>query len=561
MSSKGWLVAKREFDENVRTKAFWIGILSVPIILVLVMFLPRLLEKTKDVRKYAVIDHSGWLLGEVEKRAEYDDLAQFSRFLRDKADQGEGGIQELPEALHEQARSLKGASDEAIDAQAKWAKLGQAMFFGKKDESAGAEDSDGDSIDEEFILSDEQQRAMVEVGVYMATLDKEDARKLGARIRSADYDRIEIPAEAEDPEEWCREQLAKDDKSLFAYFVIEEDPVGEPGLSQRERRRRDREREEQGIEGSKYVSNNQTDEGLKNWFSRLATDVVTKRRFDQEKIDPDVARRIQNPVVFEQKQLSSTGEESEVKDEDILHQWAPVGFVYILWISVFTIVQMLLTNTVEEKSNRIIEVLLSSVSPLQLMIGKVFGIAMTGLTMIGSWVIFFYFAVQYAPELMGATGDVPDLSVLITDPVYLLSFVLYFLLGYLLYAAILVGIGSVCNSLKEAQNMMQPIVILLILPLVAMVPVGRDPNGTLAVILSFIPPFTPFVMMNRAAGPPELWEYVATTILLVASILAAFWGAAKIFRIGILMTGKPPKIRDMIQWMKAPVGTVPEVEE
>src|SRR5690606_22357770 len=166
-------------------------------------------------------------------------------------------------------------------------------------------------------------------------------------------------------------------------------------------------------------------------------------------------------------------------------------FVYLLWIAVFSIAQMLLTNTVEEKSNRIIEVLLSSVSPHQLMNGKILGIAATGLTMIGSWVVF---------ALIGL--KVVDLDVawsaVVSDPLYLGSFIGYFLAGYLIYAAVLVAIGSVCNSLKEAQNLMQPVILVLMVPVIAMFFVVRDPNGTVARILTYIPVYTPFLMMNRA---------------------------------------------------------------
>jgi ABC-2 type transport system permease protein len=79
--------------------------------------------------------------------------------------------------------------------------------------------------------------------------------------------------------------------------------------------------------------------------------------------------------------------------------------------------------------------------------------------------------------------------------------------------------------------------------------------------MSFIPPFTPFVMMNRAAGPPAAWEYLATTLLLVASILVAWWAGAKVFCIGILLTGKPPKVREILRWVRAPVGVVPQRRE
>ena len=107
---------------------------------------------------------------------------------------------------------------------------------------------------------------------------------------------------------------------------------------------------------------------------------------------------------------------------------------------------------------------------------------------------------------------------------------------------------------------MGPVMIVMFIPLGALLPVGQDPNGTLARVLSYLPPFTPYVMMNRAAGPPSALEYVVTTLLLALAIALAFWWAAKIFRIGILMTGKPPKLREILRWARAPVGTVPEAE-
>jgi ABC-type Na+ efflux pump permease subunit len=169
-------------------------------------------------------------------------------------------------------------------------------------------------------------------------------------------------------------------------------------------------------------------------------------------------------------------------------------------------------------------------------------------------------ALKFMPGIAGINVDL-DLLVLIKDPTYLASFVIYFLLGYLLYAAVLAGLGSLCNSVKEAQNFMTPVMMLMIVPILAMVPVGKDPNGKLAVVLTYIPPFTPFAMMNRAAGPPATWEYVATTLILLVSIAVAFWGAAKVFRVGILMTGKPPKLSEILRFLRAPVGTIPQSGE
>ncbi|HEY6599160.1 MAG TPA: ABC transporter permease, partial [Pseudomonadales bacterium] len=119
-------------------------------------------------------------------------------------------------------------------------------------------------------------------------------------------------------------------------------------------------------------------------------------------------------------------------------------------------------------------------------------------------------------------------------------------LGYLLYAALLCAIGSLANNLKEAQTLMMPIQMLLMVPLLVMVPIGRDPNGLLAQVLSWVPPFTPFVMMNRAAFPPPLATYVGTTLLLLISIYIALRIAARIFETGILMTGKPPPLRQLL---------------
>jgi len=303
-----------------------------------------------------------------------------------------------------------------------------------------------------------------------------------------------------------------------------------------------------------------TDDDLRDWFSSLATSVVRDRRLATEDIDSDVARWMQEPLRFEPRKLAKDGAEAEVGTVDIVRQFAPVAFVYLLWISVFSIAQMLLTNTVEEKSNRIMEVLLSSVSPLQLMIGKILGIAATGLTLVGSWMVFFIIAVNVIPTIMGAELGF-NLGLIASDPVYIGSFLVYFVLGYLFIAALLVGIGAVCNSLKEAQNLMTPVTLMLIVPLLTMMPIGKDPNGTLARVMSYIPPFTPFVMMNRAAGPPTAFEYATTTLLLIVSIVVATWAAAKVFRIGILMTGKPPKLTEILRWLRTPVGVVPERKE
>jgi len=320
---------------------------------------------------------------------------------------------------------------------------------------------------------------------------------------------------------------------LFAYFVLGAAP-------------------DTTVDDFRYVSNNFTDDALRRGYEAALTRIVQKDRIKAAGIAPKVAAHIQQQVACKQLQADSAGGTAVVKKENVVDQWAPVGFVYFLWMAILGVASMLLTNTVEEKSNRIIEVLLSSVSPSQLMQGKIWGIAATGMTMVFAWILCALAAAWTVPQLLGMSGGGVIVGVFkaLQNSGYLLSFAFYFLAGYLLYAAILVAIGAACNTLKEAQNLTQPVMMTLMIPMLSMVFIGQEPNGTVAKVLSWIPFFTPFTMMNRAGGPPATWEYVGTSILLVVTIWLAMRAAGKVFRVGVLMTGNPPKLREILGWLR-----------
>ncbi len=582
--NKALLVALREYMENLRTKAFWIGIMAFPVILVLAFSIPVFLEKRKDVRHYAVMDKSGWLLEEVERLSVMPDLENvlteaFEHYEK-KSEDFDGfpmEIRELTKVLSTEIDKEAGKApgeEAAPEKREEWEKKRDQFKVEKIHQKAELLTEISALITEEKKETDQKEfdeQFKKPVQAWYAELSPEEAKKFGSGLSRSRYARLDVDLSGKDPEAKLKKMLG--DEKIFAYFIIganpegmvpkpEESPDGietggaEDGLE----KGADSVSKEDALAGEadafcKYVSKNLTDSDWRNWFSRYANQAVRTKRIENAKIQKNMADWIQKTVVFESKRLSDEGEEEEVGMEDKVRQWAPVAFVYLLWISIFTITQMLLTNTIEEKSNKIMEVLLSSVSPLQLMAGKIIGIAGTGLTMVISWVLFFLAAIKFLPQFLGDTPGF-DLSLIVRDPIYLGSFLAYFILGYLLLSAILVGIGSVCNSLKEAQNLMAPVTIILIVPLLAMFPIGKDPNGTIAKVLSYFPPFTPFVMMNRAAGPPSTMEYVITTVLLVISIVVALWAAAKVFRVGILMTGKPPKIFEILKWIRAPVGHV-----
>ncbi|MGH7636716.1 MAG: ABC transporter permease [Gemmatimonadaceae bacterium] len=509
---KPFLIAQREIVEQVKTKGFWIGILLFPIIIVLAIGAPIYIERAKSVRTFAVRDSSGWLAEAVARESRASDTRRLLLEAQRRQLQNDD-LETLPPVLRALAPVVAKLPPSQLDSASR------ALAFG-----------DGTSLSN---LSDPNRATILAVQQeYRAWFDTASAgtiRAISTGPSRAKYARV--PATGD-----LNRRVA--DGELFAYLEIGRDPVKDNS-------------------GMVYVSRNLTDDDLKNWYEAQATELVRQRRLAQEGITSQTAAWLGTSTEFTERTVSESGEQAAVGMRDRLRQNAPMVFVYILWISIFSITQGLLMSTIEEKSTRISEVLLSSVSPVQLMAGKIMGVAGTGLMMILTWVLTALVATKYVPAMLGAPAGQSDFSALLTDPLLLTSFVIYFLLGYLLYSAILIGIGSVVNTIQEAQALMMPIMMMLMLPLFAMVPIGRDPNSTFAKVMSYIPTFTPFVMMNRAAAPPSLFEYVATTLLLLAAIALTLWASAKIFRIGILMTGKPPKIGEIVRWVRTPAGVVP----
>lgn len=498
------LIAGREYLENVRTKGFWIGIMMMPFVLVLVALVPILVESTRVAKTYAVIDESDHILNPVNQLISQQD---FKFFLTDFS---KGQADSLPPFLATMFPELRELQDDQKD----W--LIRYLF--------GVAKMDGNlSRRLQNLLSNHRR----DIQRWWHDLSAQARANLSNSISTNYF----IQSRDNGDVASLNAKIEKD--NLFAYFVIGTDAV-------------------RTGDGTKYVSNNLTDQDLQLWFGKFVSQQVRNQRLALSEIDEKTADWINEAITFEGILLGKDGEE-EVDSTDIARQWAPVVFVYFLWISILINTQMLITNTIEEKSNKLIEVLLSSVSPITLMGGKIVGIAATGLTIIFAWLAMALAFFIVLPLLVGLELPI-NLSTVLADPWFLMSFVMYFLLGYLLYAALLVGLGSLCNNLKDAQNLILPVQMIQMLPILLMVPIGRDPNGTLAQVLSYVPPLTPFVMMNRAAGPPSTSEYVITTVLLVASIVVAFWLAAKIFRVGILMTGKPPGPMEILRLLRAPVG-------
>jgi ABC-2 type transport system permease protein len=262
--------------------------------------------------------------------------------------------------------------------------------------------------------------------------------------------------------------------------------------------------------------------------------------------DALIARALRG-VTLETHAISKEGVEVSGAMQ-VARSYAPVAFVYLLWIAILSMSSHLMTSTIEEKSSRIVEIILSSVSPSEFLTGKLLGLAAAGLTMIGCWIAAGALVASVVPSPMlhevfaGLGSAFTGLTVL--------GFLVFFLLGFLFYAALYIAVGSVCNTMREAQNLLQPVMMIMMLPLFLMVFVANNPDHIVAVIGSFIPPFTPFLMMNRIpANPaPPIWQILLAALIMVAATWATVRAAAKIFRIGVLMYGKPPTLREIVRW-------------
>jgi ABC-2 type transport system permease protein len=207
-----------------------------------------------------------------------------------------------------------------------------------------------------------------------------------------------------------------------------------------------------------------------------------------------------------------------------------------------------LRGVLEEKSSRIVEVIVANVRPMELMLGKIFGVGAVGLTQYAIWVLV---AMNLAvPGLLGITAL--EGSTALVSPTLLVFFVVFFILGYFMFASFYAAIGAAFNTEEEAQQMQTVVSMVMALSLMFMFPVLANPDSTLSVVLSLIPLFAPVLFfMRMTVQMPPLWQTVLCLALLVGFILLVARFAAAIYRIGILMYGKRPTFGDMVRWARS----------
>ncbi|MDH3892073.1 MAG: ABC transporter permease [candidate division Zixibacteria bacterium] len=232
-------------------------------------------------------------------------------------------------------------------------------------------------------------------------------------------------------------------------------------------------------------------------------------------------------------------------------------FVMILFATILGYGQLVMRSVIEEKNSRIMEVMVSSVSPFQLMMGKIAGLGGATLTQVAAW-----FAMGAGLFFLRSSFEI-DQSIerIMFNPAIIVFFVLFMVSGYMLFSTLFALVGSIVNSDKEAQGFVAPITILMLLPVFLGISVVQDPNSTLAHVLSLVPFTAPSMMMMRLVFiAPSMTEYslfsgiLAEASLAFLSVTAAFavmvWLTGKVFRVGILMYGKRPTLPEIIKWVK-----------
>lgn len=207
-----------------------------------------------------------------------------------------------------------------------------------------------------------------------------------------------------------------------------------------------------------------------------------------------------------------------------------MALAFVLWMSVFSISNMLLTGVIEEKSNKILDTLMTSVAPAQILAGKLFGVAAVSLTLFGVWGAIGGFALFEAAQ--GAGGLLLGATEALRDPMLIATFVASFVLGYLLYGVLFLAIGSLCESLQEAQTLISPLFLVLAAPMLLLLPSLENPDAPMVVTASWIPLFTPFVLMMRAASGLTPLEAIGPLTLTAVTVILALILAGRVFRAG-----------------------------
>ena len=294
----------------------------------------------------------------------------------------------------------------------------------------------------------------------------------------------------------------------------------------------------------RYFSDAATDTTLPRWIENAINREVLNERFRRAAVDRTEVVRLTRQVPLTMLGLPAWDAQGNPREpepvDQVRSQVVPFAATALLLFVLLPSASALLNSVLEEKLSRTNEVMLGSVSPFEFMAGKLLGAV--GISLI---VASVYLAAIYAIARNSGYAD-------LVQPRLLASFVLYTILGELLFGAIFVAIGAACTDFKDTQTLMMPVTILMVLPVFMWPTIMRAPTSTFATIMSLVPTLTPFLMLSlttMSPGPP-MWQQAAGIALTVATTVLVVWAAGRIFRVGLLAQGKSASFREIIRWVR-----------
>ncbi len=277
-------------------------------------------------------------------------------------------------------------------------------------------------------------------------------------------------------------------------------------------------------------------------FKNTLSTLVSNHRLLASGLEPELINKLIKPVKLETTKVMRGRKES--KGGFMSEYMTTFVFIFIIYFTIIIYATAIMRGIIQEKNSRIVETILSGTNARQFMTGKILGQGAVGITQYAIWV-------SVGLALVFASGKFLPVRSFTISPNTFLYFILFYILGYFLYSTLYAAIGAMVNSEQEAQSLVTPLVFLLVIPLVMIGMIVKDPNSTVVTALSLIPFFSPIIMFARInlANPP-VFQIVLSIVLLILTIAVLIWLVAKIFRVGILMYGKRPTFPEIIRWIK-----------
>jgi ABC-2 type transport system permease protein len=288
--------------------------------------------------------------------------------------------------------------------------------------------------------------------------------------------------------------------------------------------------------------------GTYEWDPKAKADIVTKSRV------ADAVRGVLARETLAQKGMSATEVNDLLKPVELKPPpkdrknsdaafISAYGLFFLMYFVILFYGMNVARSIIEEKTSRVFEVMLSKVRPAEMMAGKVIGVGSVGLTQVGIWIA----VALVAFKIHGLATEIDALP----TPGQLVCFVIFFILGYILYSSIAAALGAMTNSEQELQQMNMFLMLPLIACTVVIFRVVTDPDGPISVFMSFVPFCTPLIMYTRIiVHQPPVWQIVLSIVLLIATIYVILWIASRIYRVGVLMYGKKPNLPEILRWLR-----------